>query len=86
VLGTVAAEGAASAFGVVGDGPLGEAAGVGAAVGCEAGALGSGVEAAAAGDCVADGEVAAGVLGAAAGGDDEFGLSLAAGGDVTGAG
>ncbi|WP_229309061.1 hypothetical protein [Hyphomicrobium album] len=43
----------------------------------------------AAGDCVApgaDGVVAAGVLGAAADGDDEFGLSLVTGGDVAGAG
>ena len=49
--------------------------------------LGSAVEGATAvGDCVADGEVAAGVLGAAAEGVVELGLSLAAGGDVAGAG
>lgn len=73
----------------MGDGSLGEAAVVGAAVGCEAGVLGSGVETAAAGDCVApgaDGEVAAGVLGAAAEGLVELGLSLVAGGDVAVAG
>ena len=82
------AAGAASAFGVAGDESLGEAAVVGAAVGCEAGVLGSGVDGAAvaAGDCVAPGAVVAGVLGAAAGVVDELGLSLAAGGDVTGAG
>jgi hypothetical protein len=83
------AAGAASAFGVVGDGSLGEAAVVGAAVGCEVGALGSGVEGvAAAGDWVAlgaDGDVAAGALGAAADGDDEFGLPLATG-EFAGAG
>jgi hypothetical protein len=56
----------------VGDGSPGEAAVVGAAVGCVA--------------TGADGEVAAGVLGAAADGDDEFGLSLATGGDVAAAG